>query len=130
MDLSSASRRTNDGQVGALEKVLAPVRHDGDETLGVHFHQCVAILRSCIDSFLPVLHLTDRSHAPLLRCRYVLAVIFFRQPLTRKAAAGHAPQQETANGLGMPQGKKQRGPATGGAAADKSGKGASCESNS
>src|SRR6266478_5661830 len=76
---------TNDRKVGALEKVLAPVRHDGYETLRSDFHQRVAILRSGFDTFFPVLHLTDFRHAALLRGCDVLAIVFFRQPFTGKA---------------------------------------------
>ena len=69
--------RPNDGQIGALEKVLAPVGHDGDKPLGVQFHQCVAVLRSRFDAFFPVFHVTDLGHAALLGGFNELAVIFF-----------------------------------------------------
>src|SRR5215510_15564546 len=50
---------TNNRQVGALEKILPPVRHDVDKTLGTHFHQGIAVLRSRLNPFFPVFHLTD-----------------------------------------------------------------------
>src|SRR5262245_816815 len=85
--------RTDDREVGALEKVLAPVRHNGNETLAVHFHQRVAILGPGFDAFFPVFHLTDLGHASLLGGFNELTVIFLRQPLTRKASAGDTPKQ-------------------------------------
>jgi hypothetical protein len=47
-----------------------------------------------------------------------------RQPLAGEAAAGDAPEQKGTDGVRMTQGEKQRGPATGGAAADDGGKSA------
>ena len=86
-------RRADDEQVGSLEKVFAPIRHDGNEPLGVYFHQCVAILRSRLDPLLPVFHRTDLGHASLFSGFNELTVIFLRQPLTCKASAGDAPEQ-------------------------------------
>src|ERR1044071_3586268 len=79
-------------QVGALEKILAPVRHHRDKTLRIHFHQRIAVLGSRFDPFLPILHFTDLRHSALLGGFDELPVIFFRQPLARETAAGHAPE--------------------------------------
>ena len=80
-------------KIGALEKIVAPVGHDGDETLGLHLHQRVAILRPGFDALLPMFHFTHRSHAVLLCRGDVLAIVFSRQPLTRKTTPGDPPQQ-------------------------------------
>src|SRR5262245_51361055 len=111
----------NDRQVGALEKVFAPVRHDGDKTLGAHFHQRIAVLRSRFDAFFPVFHVTDLGHASLLGRFNELAVIFLRQPLTRKASTGDAPKQQTSHRLRMTQSKQESRSAAGGTPTDKSG---------
>jgi hypothetical protein len=69
---------SNDGQVGALQKVFAPMRHDGDETLRVHFHQRIAVLRTRFNAFFPVFHLTDLGHTSLFGGFNELAVVFLR----------------------------------------------------
>ena len=84
----------------------------------------VAVLGPRLDALFPVFHLTHRSHPALLRSSHVLAVILLRQSLAGEAAAGDAPEQKGAHGFRMTQGEKQRGPATGRAAADDGGKGA------
>src|SRR5262245_49971851 len=84
---------TNNRQVGTLEKILPPVRHDVDKTIGTHFHQGIPVLRSRLNPFFPVFHLTDFGHAPLFGGFNVLAVVLLRQPLTSKATTGDPPKQ-------------------------------------
>src|SRR5262249_11675354 len=84
---------TNNRQVGTLEKILPPMRHDVDKALGTHFHQGIAVLRSRLNPFFPVFHLTDFSHAPLFGGFNVLAVVLLRQPLTSKAPPRDPPKQ-------------------------------------
>src|SRR5262249_15754867 len=84
---------TNNRQVGTLEKILPPVPHAVDKTLGTHFHQGIGVLRSRLNPFFPVFHLTDFGHAPLFGGFNVLAVVLLRQPLTSKATTRDPPKQ-------------------------------------
>src|SRR5580765_6040873 len=92
-------------KIRAFEEILAPMRHDLDEALRLELHQSIAIFRARGDALLPMLHRTHRSHAARLRRRNILAVIFLRQALAGEAPSGHAPQEQTAHGLGMAQGQ-------------------------
>jgi hypothetical protein len=96
------------------------MRHDGDEAVGLHAHEPLAVCRARFDAFFPVLHLAYGSHTARLCGGNVLTIILLSQALTREAPARHAPEQESANGIRMAQGEKQRCAATRGTAADNS----------
>ena len=88
-------------KIRAFEEILAPMRHDLDETLWLELHQSIAIFRARCNALFPVLHIAHCGHAARFRRGDELAVVFFGEALACKTSSGDAPKQKAANRLRM-----------------------------